>query len=120
MQAQLYVDGSPESQKAEELLKKNDITYDRWEAGVNFPVSENDTLPALYSAEGSFKGLRRIRGYLVVVKGVKSYNLEREKKRKRLAFNFIWYDIWIGIYINRKKRTVYIAPFPMLIISVRY
>lgn len=33
---------------------------------------------------------------------------------------FRWYDLWIGIYIDRKNRTVYICPIPMVGIKVEY
>lgn len=25
---------------------------------------------------------------------------------------FAWYDLWIGVFIDRKKRRVYILPIP--------
>ena len=31
---------------------------------------------------------------------------------------FRWYDIWVGAFIDTKKRTVYICPFPMIGVKV--
>ncbi len=27
---------------------------------------------------------------------------------------FAWYDIWIGIFIDRPRRRIYVFPFPMI------
>jgi len=27
---------------------------------------------------------------------------------------FRWYDIWVGVFIDTKKRTAYICPLPMI------
>lgn len=27
---------------------------------------------------------------------------------------FAWYDIWIGVFIDTKKRRIYVFPVPML------
>lgn len=32
----------------------------------------------------------------------------------KVVFRFIWYDIWIGIYIDRKNGRVYFCPLPCL------
>jgi hypothetical protein len=39
---------------------------------------------------------------------------------KRLTFKpmFIWYDLWIGIFIDKPKRHVYIILFPTLVLRV--
>ena len=31
---------------------------------------------------------------------------------------FRWYDIWVGVFIDTKKRTVYICLFPMIGVKV--
>jgi hypothetical protein len=32
----------------------------------------------------------------------------------KVHFIFAWYDLWVGIFIDRAKRKVYIFPFPTL------
>jgi len=31
---------------------------------------------------------------------------------------FRWYDLWVGVYIDRANRTVYICPIPMCGVKV--
>lgn len=31
---------------------------------------------------------------------------------------FRWFDLWIGAYIDRKNRTIYICPIPMLGVKI--
>ena len=31
---------------------------------------------------------------------------------------FAWYDAWIGVFVDTKKRAVYICPLPMLVIKI--
>lgn len=33
---------------------------------------------------------------------------------------FAWYDLWIGVFIDRAKRRVYILPLPCIGIIVEY
>lgn len=33
---------------------------------------------------------------------------------------FRWYDLWIGIYVDIKNRTIYHIPFPMIGIKYKY
>jgi len=33
---------------------------------------------------------------------------------------FKWYDLWIGVYIDTKNRTIYILPLPMLGLKISY
>lgn len=32
----------------------------------------------------------------------------------RVRFLFAWYDLWIGAYWDRKSRSLYVLPIPML------
>lgn len=52
----LYVDGSPESKKAEELLKGKGIPY--------FPLTVKKGVPTLVAVEGVFEGLEKIKNYV--------------------------------------------------------
>lgn len=38
----------------------------------------------------------------------------------RIWLIFRWYDLWIGVYIDRKNATVYIFPIPMFGIKIQY
>lgn len=33
----------------------------------------------------------------------------------KVSIFFAWYDIWIGVFIDRKKRAVYVCPVPCLV-----
>ena len=35
-----------------------------------------------------------------------------------IRVKFAWYDLWIGAYIDRDSRTLYICPVPMLVIEI--
>lgn len=32
----------------------------------------------------------------------------------RIKFLFAWYDLWVGLFIDRSKRRVYVLPLPMI------
>lgn len=34
--------------------------------------------------------------------------------------SFIWYDLWVGLYFDNKKKITYIVPFPMIVFSFRF
>jgi hypothetical protein len=36
----------------------------------------------------------------------------------RITIKFAWYDLWIGAYIDRPNRTLYLCPLPTLLIRV--
>lgn len=36
------------------------------------------------------------------------------RTKRRWALFFAWYDIWVGVYYDRKQQIVYIMPFPTL------
>jgi len=37
----------------------------------------------------------------------------------KIKFIFKWYDLWVGIFIDRNKRWIYILPFPTLGIIIK-
>jgi hypothetical protein len=36
----------------------------------------------------------------------------------RVKVFFAWFDLWIGVYIDRPRRIVYVCPLPTLVIKV--
>ena len=38
----------------------------------------------------------------------------------RVSLIFAWYDLWIGAYYDRKKRTLYILPIPTVGIKIQF
>lgn len=34
------------------------------------------------------------------------------------TLTFAWYDLWVGIFIDRHKRRVYICPLPCLLLTL--
>jgi len=41
------------------------------------------------------------------------------EKRRRVCLRFAWYDLWVGAYIDRSNRMLYICPLPTFLIEVR-
>lgn len=37
-----------------------------------------------------------------------------------ISLIFAWYDMWIGLYIDTPKQTVYIFPIPMFGLKIKY
>ena len=37
----------------------------------------------------------------------------------KVKFIFAWYDLWVGIFYDRKKNWIYILPLPMLGIIIQ-
>jgi hypothetical protein len=37
----------------------------------------------------------------------------------RLSLSFAWYDLWVGLYIDPIKGTVYICPLPTILVTWR-
>lgn len=29
---------------------------------------------------------------------------------------FAWYDLWVGVFVDRKTRTLYVCPLPCLLL----
>jgi hypothetical protein len=38
----------------------------------------------------------------------------------KIKLFFRWYDLWIGAYIDKKNRAIYIIPIPTLGIKISY
>jgi hypothetical protein len=36
----------------------------------------------------------------------------------KLGASFAWYDMWVGIYIDRRNRALYVCPLPCLVLKV--
>lgn len=36
----------------------------------------------------------------------------------RVSLKFAWYDIWVGVFIDTKKRRVYVCPIPTILITI--
>jgi hypothetical protein len=39
-------------------------------------------------------------------------------KKLHIKFHFIWFDFWMGVYIDLENKTVFICPLPMLPIKI--
>ena len=37
--------------------------------------------------------------------------------RVRVRVFFAWYDLWIGAYVSRESKTLYVCPLPMLVFA---
>ena len=37
----------------------------------------------------------------------------------KIKVSFAWYDIWVGVFIDNKKKIVYICPIPTLLITIK-
>lgn len=33
---------------------------------------------------------------------------------------FAWYDLWVGVYIDRTKRTIYVLPLPCIGLKITW
>lgn len=36
----------------------------------------------------------------------------------KIKFQFKWFDFWVGAYIDVENNTLYICPFPMVVINI--
>lgn len=48
---------------------------------------------------------------------MKDYTLFNTSKFK---ISFAWYDLWIGVFIDTNKRSIYIYPIPTILITINY
>lgn len=37
----------------------------------------------------------------------------------KVSVNFLWYDFWIGLYYDRRNKTLYFCPFPTIVFSFK-
>jgi len=37
---------------------------------------------------------------------------------KKISLKFAWYDLWIGLFYDKKKRIIYICPLPTILIII--
>jgi len=37
----------------------------------------------------------------------------------KISFKFAWYDLWIGIFYDAKKKIIYICPLPTLLLIIK-
>ncbi len=38
----------------------------------------------------------------------------------KVRFIFAWYDLWVGVFIDRAKRRAYVLPFPCIGIVIDF
>lgn len=43
-----------------------------------------------------------------------------ERRPRRVSLVLAWYDLWVGVYWDRKARALYVLPIPMLGIVIRF
>ena len=60
-----------------------------------------------------------------IVKEIRSHDYKQKRKRRlkqrfRVKPVLAWYDLWIGVFIDRPKRRVYVLPLPCIGIVVYY
>jgi len=36
----------------------------------------------------------------------------------KVTLFWAWYDLWVGIFVDKRKRAVYICPLPMVVIKI--
>lgn len=37
---------------------------------------------------------------------------------KKISFAFLWYDLWVGLFIDTKKRMIYFCPLPCCVFKI--
>lgn len=38
----------------------------------------------------------------------------------KISIGFRWFDLWVGLYIDRHNRAVYVCPVPTLVIKLQF
>jgi len=41
-------------------------------------------------------------------------------KLSKMRIFFAWYDFWIGVYWDRKRRILFCCPFPTVVIALYF
>lgn len=36
----------------------------------------------------------------------------------KITLHFLWFDIWVGVFIDRAKRIVYVCPLPCVVVKI--
>jgi len=36
----------------------------------------------------------------------------------KISISFAWYDLWVGVFIDKQKRKIYICPIPTLLLTI--
>ena len=51
----------------------------------------------------------------------KTEQLENWRRAKRLYIKpfFRWYDLWVGLYIDKANKTIYVCPLPMIGLKIK-
>lgn len=43
---------------------------------------------------------------------------ELRLRRFKISFFFAWYDFWIGMFYDQKKKALYVCPVPCCVIKI--
>lgn len=46
--------------------------------------------------------------------------MDKETKPRRIEFIFKWFDLWVGLFWDSKKKWLYILPIPMFGIIIKF
>lgn len=38
--------------------------------------------------------------------------------RWRVTLRFAWYDLWVGVYVDRVNRRLYVCPLPCVLVTI--
>lgn len=36
----------------------------------------------------------------------------------RASLRFAWFDLWVGAYVDRERRRVYVCPLPCVLVTI--
>ncbi len=42
----------------------------------------------------------------------------KEKENMKVSLFFAWYDFWVGLFYDQKKKILYICPLPCVVIKI--